>query len=155
MRGVGVKNRKKYADVLCGRPLGQTEDPRISILHIEILGFSGQTHWIIKLISIPYLLGPQQANVVLSICLSTLYAILFVVGFFGNLLTALIIIFNSYMRVPPNFFLLSLAVADMITLLGGKKLYIFDSIQTNRIVHFKHVSSGHLTSYFQVTSLSQ
>ena len=74
---------------------------------------------------------------VLSICLSTLYAVLFVVGFFGNLLTALIIIFNSYMRVPPNFFLLSLAVADMITLLGGKKLNIFDSVQANRIVHFK------------------
>ena len=66
---------------------------------------------------------------VLSICLSTLYAVLFVVGFFGNLLTALIIIFNSYMRVPPNFFLLSLAVADMITLLGGKKLNIFDKGQ--------------------------
>ena len=59
------------------------------------------------------------------------------VGFFGNLLTALIIIFNSYMRVPPNFFLLSLAVADMITLLGGKKINIFDSVQANRIVHFK------------------
>ena len=41
------------------------------------------------------------------------------------------------MRVPPNFFLLSLAVADMITLLGGKKLNIFDSVQANRIVHFK------------------
>ena len=24
MRGVGVKNRGKYADVLCGRPLGKT-----------------------------------------------------------------------------------------------------------------------------------
>ena len=23
MRGVGVKNREKYADVLCGRPLGE------------------------------------------------------------------------------------------------------------------------------------
>ena len=36
MRGVGVKNRKKYAAVLCGRPLGQTEDPRISIWNFYI-----------------------------------------------------------------------------------------------------------------------
>ena len=41
------------------------------------------------------------------------------------------------MRVPPNFFLLSLAVADMITLLGGKKLDIFDSVQGTRSIHFK------------------
>ena len=65
-------------------------------------------------------LGPKQANIVLSVCLSTLYALLFVVGFFGNFLTALIILFNSYMRVPPNFFLLSLAIADMITVTAGK-----------------------------------
>ena len=71
-----------------------------------------------------FLLGPKQSNFVLSVCLSTLYAILFVVGFFGNLLTAIIIIFNSYMRVPPNFFLLSLAIADMITLIGGKILQL-------------------------------
>jgi hypothetical protein len=47
------------------------------------------------------------------------------------------------MRVPPNFFLLSLAVADMITLLGGKKLNIFDSVQPNRIVHFKTGKLSH------------
>ena len=41
------------------------------------------------------------------------------------------------MRVPPNFFLLSLAVADMITLLGGKKLNTFDTVLTARSVHFK------------------
>ena len=47
------------------------------------------------------------------------------------------------MRVPPNFFLLSLAVADMITLLGGKKLNIFDSVQPNIIVHFKTGKLSH------------
>ena len=47
------------------------------------------------------------------------------------------------MRVPPNFFLLSLAVADMITLLGGKKLNIFDSVQPSRIVHFKTGKLSH------------
>ena len=32
MRGVGVKNKKKYADVLCGRPL--TYDPKSSTNHL-------------------------------------------------------------------------------------------------------------------------
>ena len=64
-------------------------------------------------------LGPRQANFSMSVGLTSLYSLLFLVGFFGNFLTALIILFNSYMRVSPNFFLLSLAIADMITLSGG------------------------------------
>ena len=64
-------------------------------------------------------LGPRQTPLALSMSLSLFYSLLFLVGFLGNILTALIIIFNSYMRVPPNFFLLSLAFADLITLSGG------------------------------------
>ena len=66
-------------------------------------------------------LGPKQRNFKLSVALTTLYSLLFLVGFFGNLLTCVIIFFNSYMRVPPNFFLFSLAIADIIALTGGKK----------------------------------
>ena len=65
-------------------------------------------------------LGPKQRNFKLSVALTTLYSLLFLVGFFGNLLTCVIIFFNSYMRVPPNFFLFSLAIADIIALTGGK-----------------------------------
>lgn len=64
-------------------------------------------------------LGPKQLDYSRSVILTILYTTLFMVGFSGNLLTVVIILCNSYMRIPPNFFLLSLAIADIITLLGG------------------------------------
>ena len=44
------------------------------------------------------------------------YGALLAVGVPGNLLTCLIITTNSYMRTPPNFFLLNLAATDILTL---------------------------------------
>ncbi len=64
-------------------------------------------------------LGPVRLDLEKSVALTFLYAILFVVGCTGNFLTCIIILCNSYMRVPPNFFLFSLAIADIVTLMGG------------------------------------
>ena len=48
--------------------------------------------------------------------LSVYYGALLSVGIPGNGLTILIIITNSYMRTAPNIFLLSIALADLLTL---------------------------------------
>ena len=54
--------------------------------------------------------------------MTVFYAILFFAGVPGNLLTCFIILLNSYMRAPPNFFLFNLAIVDIITLTIGKFL---------------------------------
>ena len=53
--------------------------------------------------------------------LSFYYGALLSVGIPGNGLTILIIATNSYMRTAPNIFLLSIALADLLTLTLGKK----------------------------------
>ena len=58
---------------------------------------------------------------VISIGLTSYYTFLLVVGIPGNVLTCTIIITNSYMRIAPNFFLLNIALADLLTLILGKK----------------------------------
>lgn len=67
------------------------------------------------------MLGPKQLDLTRSTLMTTLYSLLFLIGFTGNFLTCIIILCNSYMRVPANFFLFSLAIADIITLIGGKE----------------------------------
>ena len=62
---------------------------------------------------------PQRQAIPLTIYYGTLMAI----GIPGNLLTCFIITTNSYMRTPPNFFLLNLAVTDLLTL--SSKSYHF------------------------------
>jgi hypothetical protein len=65
--------------------------------------------------------GPRELDRRLAVPMTVFYVVLFFAGIPGNLLTCLIIIWNSYMRAPPNFFLFNLAVADIITLSVGKK----------------------------------
>ena len=68
------------------------------------------------------LMGHKRMGFTRSVIITVIYAILLLVGFTGNFLTCIIILFNSYMRVPANFFLFSLAIADIITLVGGNFL---------------------------------
>ncbi len=65
--------------------------------------------------------GPRHLDKKLAIPMTVFYLVLFFAGIPGNLLTCLIILWNSYMRAPPNFFLFNLAIADIITLIIGKK----------------------------------
>ncbi len=56
-----------------------------------------------------------------AIPLTIFYAAFLAVGIPGNLLTCFIIVTNSYMRTPPNYFLFNLAIADLLTL--TRKIY--------------------------------
>ena len=64
--------------------------------------------------------GPKQYEQNTAVPMTVFYLVLFVAGVPGNLLTCLIILWNSYMRAPPNFFLFNLAIVDIITLTMGK-----------------------------------
>ena len=52
--------------------------------------------------------------------MTVFYGVLFILGVPGNLLTCFIILLNSYMKAPPNYFLFNLAIVDIITLTMGK-----------------------------------
>ena len=56
-----------------------------------------------------------------AVPLTIYYTFLFMVGVPGNLLTCLIICTNSYMLTPSNFFLVSLALTDLLSILCGKQ----------------------------------
>ena len=65
--------------------------------------------------------SPQKYSNETVSALSFYYSALLSVGIPGNGLTILIIATNSYMRTAPNIFLLSKALADLLTLTLGKR----------------------------------
>jgi neuromedin U receptor 1 len=57
------------------------------------------------------------------------YLLIFVVGTLGNGLTCTVILRNKTMRTPTNFYLFSLAVSDMLVLLVGLPLELYEMQQ--------------------------
>nr|XP_055074298.1 neuromedin-U receptor 1 [Misgurnus anguillicaudatus] len=69
-------------------------------------------------------LGPRRSPVFLPICIT--YLIIFSVGALGNVLTCTVIARNKIMRTPTNFYLFSLAVSDLLVLLLGMPLELYE-----------------------------
>ncbi|XP_074860485.1 neuromedin-U receptor 1 [Carettochelys insculpta] len=69
-------------------------------------------------------LGPRRSNFFLPIC--TTYLLIFVVGAIGNALTCLVIVRHRFMRTPTNYYLFSLAVSDLLVLLLGMPLELYE-----------------------------
>uniref|UniRef100_A0A4W5Q517 Neuromedin U receptor 1 n=1 Tax=Hucho hucho TaxID=62062 RepID=A0A4W5Q517_9TELE len=72
-------------------------------------------------------LGPLRSSVFLPVCLT--YLLIFLVGAFGNLLTCIVIARNKVMRTPTNYYLFSLAVSDLLVLLLGMPLELYEMWQ--------------------------
>ncbi|KAM5298304.1 neuromedin-U receptor 2-like [Ctenodactylus gundi] len=71
-----------------------------------------------------YLCGPRRSHLFLP--MSVVYTLIFVVGVVGNLLVCLVILRHRSMRTPTSYYLLSLAVADLLTLLLGMPLELYE-----------------------------
>ncbi|XP_071344149.1 neuromedin-U receptor 1 [Trachinotus anak] len=69
-------------------------------------------------------LGPRQSPVLLPVCL--IYLIIFLVGVVGNVLTCTVIARNKVMWTPTNYYLFSLAVSDLLVLLLGMPLEVYE-----------------------------
>uniref|UniRef100_A0A3B4H0K0 Neuromedin U receptor 1 n=1 Tax=Pundamilia nyererei TaxID=303518 RepID=A0A3B4H0K0_9CICH len=69
-------------------------------------------------------LGPRRSPVFLPICL--MYLIIFLVGVVGNVLTCTVIARNKVMWTPTNYYLFSLAVSDLLVLLLGMPLELYE-----------------------------
>uniref|UniRef100_A0A8C8RZ73 Neuromedin U receptor 1 n=1 Tax=Pelusios castaneus TaxID=367368 RepID=A0A8C8RZ73_9SAUR len=69
-------------------------------------------------------LGPRRSSSFIPVC--TTYLLIFVVGAVGNTLTCLVIIRHRFMRTPTNYYLFSLAVSDLLVLLLGMPLELYE-----------------------------
>ncbi|MBN3298527.1 neuromedin-U receptor 1 [Amia ocellicauda] len=69
-------------------------------------------------------LGPRRSSVFLPVCIT--YLVIFVVGAVGNALTCIVIARNKVMRTPTNYYLFSLAVSDLLVLLLGMPLELYE-----------------------------
>ncbi|XP_022537899.2 neuromedin-U receptor 2 [Astyanax mexicanus] len=70
------------------------------------------------------LLGPRRSPFFLPVTLA--YILIFITGVLGNLLTCIVIIKHRKMRTPTNLYLFSLAVSDLLVLLFGMPLEIYE-----------------------------
>ncbi|XP_007942023.1 neuromedin-U receptor 1 [Orycteropus afer afer] len=76
-----------------------------------------------KMLRLKYL-GPQQTDLLVPICAT--YLLIFMVGTVGNGLTCVVILCHKTMRTPTNCYLLSLAVSDLLVLLVGLPLELYE-----------------------------
>ncbi|XP_069811820.1 neuromedin-U receptor 2 [Dendropsophus ebraccatus] len=71
-----------------------------------------------------YLCGPKRSR--LSLPMTLVYAFIFLVGVSGNMLVCLVILKHHNMRTPTNYYLFSLAVSDLLVLLLGMPLEVYE-----------------------------
>ncbi|NXH15337.1 NMUR1 protein, partial [Bucco capensis] len=69
-------------------------------------------------------LGPRRSSFFVPVCV--IYLLIFVVGAVGNTLTCIVILRHRFMRTPTNYYLVSLAVSDLLVLLLGMPLELYD-----------------------------
>ncbi|XP_026163253.1 neuromedin-U receptor 2 [Mastacembelus armatus] len=69
-------------------------------------------------------LGPKRSPFFLPV--TSVYLLIFVTGLSGNLLTCVVIAKHKKMHNPTNLYLVSLAVSDLLVLLFGMPLEIYD-----------------------------
>nr|XP_023699996.1 neuromedin-U receptor 1-like [Paramormyrops kingsleyae] len=69
-------------------------------------------------------LGPRRSSVFMPMCV--VYLLIFLVGAVGNVLTCTVIARNKVMRTPTNYYLFSLAVSDLLVLMLGMPLELYE-----------------------------
>ncbi|KAJ8011239.1 hypothetical protein DPEC_G00056090 [Dallia pectoralis] len=69
-------------------------------------------------------LGFRQSPVFLPVCVT--FLVIFAVGVLGNALTCAVIVRFKVMHTPTNFYLFSLAVSDLLVLLLGMPLELYE-----------------------------
>lgn len=65
-------------------------------------------------------LGEKHVNTVQLIVLNVVYITIFLSGIVGNTCTCIVIARNRHMHTATNYYLISLAIGDLLTLLIGK-----------------------------------
>ncbi|XP_003464567.1 neuromedin-U receptor 2 isoform X2 [Cavia porcellus] len=95
-----------------------------SWLHQQELGEPWRKHLNSTEDYLAYLCGPRRSHLFLPV--TVVYALIFVVGVIGNLLVCLVILRDQMMKTPTNYYLFSLAVSDLLVLLLGMPLEVYE-----------------------------
>ncbi|XP_067897577.1 neuromedin-U receptor 1 [Heterodontus francisci] len=69
-------------------------------------------------------LGPRRSTFFTPVCIT--YFCIFVVGALGNALTCIVIAKHKVMRTPTNYYLFSLAISDLLVLILGMPLELYE-----------------------------
>ena len=97
----------------------------------SVVQFSGR--------SLEELLGPKRQELFKVIPMTIIYVLVFVTGVVGNVATCVVIARHRYMHTVTNFYLVNLAVSDL--LLVRIVLFIFILfLFTNNIKHYIELS---------------
>jgi len=67
--------------------------------------------------------SPMDESLTLRTAFTVCYALIFVAGVLGNLITCIVISRNNFMHTATNFYLFNLAVSDLILLVSGKLVF--------------------------------
>ncbi|PSN51176.1 Pyrokinin-1 receptor [Blattella germanica] len=91
-------------------PLPSAEDPS------DLLNVTNMT----------LMLGPVRDPLYIVIPITILYALIFLTGVVGNVVTCIVIARNKHMHTATNYYLFSLAVSDLLLLVSGlpQEMYI-------------------------------
>ncbi|XP_068152726.1 uncharacterized protein PK2-R1 [Drosophila tropicalis] len=71
-------------------------------------------------------MDPSTDPLALLIGLTVCYALIFIAGLLGNLITCIVISRNNFMHTATNFYLFNLAVSDLILLVSGIPQELYD-----------------------------
>nr|KAF6347078.1 neuromedin U receptor 2 [Pipistrellus kuhlii] len=71
-----------------------------------------------------FVCGPQRSHLFLPVTM--VYTLIFVVGVAGNVLVCLVILRHQTMKTPTNYYLFSLAISDLLVLLLGMPLEVYE-----------------------------
>ena len=69
-------------------------------------------------------LGPRYRGAAETAVLTTVYSLIFISGIIGNVATCVVVYSDQKMHTATNFYLLSLALSDMLSLIFGKCMYM-------------------------------
>jgi len=65
-------------------------------------------------------LGSRSRDFPESLALTVVYGVIFVTGLLGNACTCVVIATNAHLHTATNFYLFSLAISDLLTLVLGQ-----------------------------------
>ncbi|XP_074543928.1 neuromedin-U receptor 1-like [Halichoeres trimaculatus] len=105
--------------VACGMNISWVQ-ANATVKQLEVLCWSEEAYLISEI-------GSRRSPEFLPICVT--YLVIFLVGVLGNSLTCTVILRYRVMQTPTNYYLLSLAVSDLLVLLLGMPLELYEMWQ--------------------------
>ena len=88
--------------------------------------------------------GPRRHDLPVVIVLMLIYCLIFISGILGNICNCVVIVKNSYMQTTTNYYLFSLAISDVLTLIFGK----YDALDLLAYEVVKSLSGKWMVSVF-------